>query len=173
MQGKTVTSLKPETMYATVYNQESSNAIGAGEPCCFNYNGTYDGAGVVTPNTGTGAKATSLFAGIASRAISAGSQGIVQRLGLCRYTKVLRMTRAATTDAWASYPALAIGDVLVVDTVNNAVSRNAAGASSAYLGFCMAAETAASATTQASSAVSTASAATAIFTYMKTHLRTL
>lgn len=171
MQMKSVSSFKPETQTAVVQNAEASSSIAKGEPCCFVYNGTNDGVAVVTPATGTGAKATSLFAGIAQNAIVAGQQGLVTRIGLNRYTKVLRQTRAATTDTWASFPAIAVGDLLVVDTVNNALSRNAAGASSGFLAFAMAAETAASATTLASSG--TGASSTAVFSYIKTHLRSL
>jgi hypothetical protein len=181
-QTNTVGKDKPSTNdVIQIKNQESSADLQVGSTCCFNFSGTEDGVGVVSSNTGAAAKATSLFAGIVlgNAALPANTYGRAQRGGLVNYARVLRATRAASTDTWASIAALTIGDLLAVDTVNNALQRTAAGAASAFLALGALAQTLASVTTLASSVTSTtgmtanATNGTALYSYMKVHLRTL
>ncbi len=160
----------PETRAIVVTNGESAE-ITIGTPVCFAMDGTDNGSKVVLPSTGAAAKAHTLVAGIISEKnlpTKLPKSGLVQTYGYCPTTKLVRQTRAATTDSWASAVAVAIGDALVVDTVANALARTAAGAASAYLAAFVAAESLASA---ASSASSTSETRTAVTTSIKTFLR--
>ncbi|KKN05529.1 hypothetical protein LCGC14_1086370 [marine sediment metagenome] len=141
----------PERFYAYVRNGEASAALSAGEPVCYDMDGTNDGLDVSKATTGAAAKCCTLFAGVLPVAIANGDSGMAQVFGYSSNLTFLHMTRAATTDIWASYVALAIGDKLEVETVGNAFSRKAAGAVSAYMPVAAAGETIASATTLVSS----------------------
>lgn len=152
-----------------------------GTPVCFVYNGTDDGLAVVLPNTGGAAKATTLFAGVVefsgSTSLAVGSVGDAFFFGMVTNARVLIVTRSATSANWPSYPALAIGDALGIDTVNNAFTDLATGAQSAYSPFAVQAFTVASATTQ-NSTVTTGSlgsftASTALILTGKVHLRAM
>jgi hypothetical protein len=60
------------------------------------------------------------------------------------------MTRAASTDSWASYGAIAVGDQLTIDTVFNLFRRSTAGVAAVNTPMAVAMGSAASATTVAS-----------------------
>lgn len=148
---------KYQTVIVQVKNADTV-VIPNGTPICFVFNGTDDGLAVVLPNTGGAAKATTLFAGVveftgtsAGTGLPVGSIGDAFFFGMVTNAKVLVATRAATTAVWPSYAALALGDALGVDTVNNAFTDLATGAQSAYAPFAALGFTLASATTQASS----------------------
>jgi len=142
---------KAEKFFVFVRNDEASATISRGEPCCLIMDGTRDGFDVVSANSGAAAKATTLFAGIVAENMLAGKVGQAQVFGFVTAIKVVRQTRAASTDSWASFPAVAVGDVLNVETVANGASRSAAGGAGA-MGNIIAGETLASATTLASGA---------------------
>ncbi len=159
-----------ETLCEIVYNGETSQ-LDLGTPVCYAGDGTDDGSKVVLPSTQGATKAHTLVAGIVSEkniGTTLPKTGLVQKKGYCPYTKLVRATRAATTDSWASQVAIAVGDVLVVDTVANALSRTAAGAASAYLAAFVAMQSLASA---ASAASTTSETRTAITSAIKTFLR--
>lgn len=145
-----------ERVLVRVRSAESSATIPAGAPCCYVFNATNDGVDVVLPATGAAAKAYTLFAGVAPLAIAAGQQGDTIIFGFCQNLRLVRATRAASTDAWASTPAIAVGDNLLINTVHNAFSFSAAGASTALIAHGVAGATLASATTLASSSGGTA-----------------
>jgi len=113
---------KSEGMVHVVKNAESSAVILAGQPAIFNMNGTDDGLAVVLPTSSTAAKIASFTAGVVVKDIPVGTLQNVQVYGLNRHTKIVRATRAASTNDWASNSSnsFAIGDILVVDSVNNA-----------------------------------------------------
>ena len=134
----------PEAAFIRVRNAESSSAIGLGVPCAFVMNATNDGLDVVLQSTAAAAKATTLFAGIATHSIAAGTFGEVQVYGFCRNAVVIRQTRATVTDSFSSDPAIAIGDRLYVDTAGVGLKRSDAGAASVGLAFAVACETKAS-----------------------------
>lgn len=162
-----------EAMMVPVKNAESSASIPLGSPVCLVLNGTNDGLAVVLPSTGGAIKAHSLFYGIASEVITAGAYGETVISGFNNYVRILRQTRAASTDAWASVAAIAVGECLNVDTVNNVMVRSASIAASAFLPICIAAETIASATTLASTSFTTGDTRTAITSAMKAFLRAM
>lgn len=159
-----------ETVCEVIVNGESSS-ITVGTPVCYAMDGTDDGSKVVLPATQGATKAHTLVAGIVSEknlGTTLPKIGLVQRRGYCPVTKLVRATRAATTDSFASQVAVAVGDVLVVDTVANALSRTTAGAASAYFAGFVAGESLASV---ASAASTTSETRTAITSSIKTFLR--
>lgn len=160
---------KAETVFIAVKNVHTSS-VSRGVPVCFKMSGTDDGFEIIDANTGAAAKSTPLFAGILAQTLATNAKGLSQVYGFNLYTVVTRMTRAASTDSYASCPAIAIGDVMNVDTVANGMSRSATLAASAFLPFCMAAETIAS---SASSASTSSDSSTAKTTNVKTFIRAL
>jgi hypothetical protein len=73
--------------------------------------------------------------------------------GYYAFARMIRATRAASTDVWASTAAIALGDVLAINTTAGlqAVSRSGAGSAITNKHLIVAAETKASTTTVASS----------------------
>lgn len=124
----------------TVKNGEASSNILTGTPVCLSFSLTDDGVNVVLPSTGGAAKATPFAVGIAvvqptdqfSNPYAVPGQYFdVICTGLCSFTRLSRGTKAASTAAWPSFAAIALGDILNVDTVANALVVSAAGAASA------------------------------------------
>lgn len=146
----------PERFFFYVRNGETSLALLAGEPVAYDMDGTRDGRDVSRANTAAAAKATTLFAGIPPLQIDANQSGMAQVYGFNDNLIYINQTRAASTDVWASYPAVAVGDKLRVETAGNGITRVAAGAASEFLAGIAAAQTVASATTLASSIGGTA-----------------
>lgn len=140
-----------ETLAIRVRNAESSATIPAGSPVCFVFNGTNDGVDVVLPATGGAARATSLFAGVTPLAVAAGALADTIVYGFVNNLRLVRATRAASTDAWASTPAIGVGDLLIPNTANNAFTFSATAAASAFLAGVIAGQTLASGTTLVSS----------------------
>lgn len=163
---------KADTTKRIVRLDESSE-IAVGTPVCYVFDGTDDGLAVVLPSSAAAAKAHTLFAGIiVDNALGTDlpKLGRVLVSGLCRTTKVMLQTRAASTDSFASYSAGAVGDALVVNTVANALLRTAAGAASAYAPIAVLGETYASG---ASSASATSDTRTLISSSLKTFIRAM
>lgn len=152
---------KYQTAIVQVKNADTA-VIPNGTPVCLAFNGTDDGLAVVLPSTGGTAKATTLFAGVveftgtsAGTGLPVGSIGDAFFFGMVTNAKVLVVTRSATSAAWPSYAAIAIGDGLGVETVNNCFTDLLTGAQSAYAALAAAGFSIASATTQASNVFST------------------
>jgi len=93
-----------------------------------------------------------LFCGLATKEIAAGGRGQAMAYGFFQEARIIKMTRAATTDIFASYSAGAIGDVLDFLTVTGvqALTRSGAGAATNGGYFALLMETFVSSTTQAS-----------------------
>lgn len=142
---------KAEDNLIGVKNIETTLDIEAGRPMIFAMSGTDDGLGVVLPSSSTAAKIGAFTAGVAVRTLGAGKQGDCQVYGFNRNTKVVRGTRAASTDAWPSFAAFAIGDILSVDSTNNCFGRFGAASNLAVKWPFVIAEALASVTTMASS----------------------
>ena len=156
-----------------VRNAETSATIPRGTPICLVFNGTQDGLAVVLPSTGLAIKATALFYGTPVEDLAAGEYGDTIVSGYNQYTRILRQTRAASTDAWASVAAIAIGEIFSIDTVNNVFARSGSQAASGFLPAVVACETIASATTLASTSFTTGDTRTAITTNMKAFIRSM
>ena len=96
--------------------------------------GTDDGYSVHNASDSTAGKATPFLAGVRSKlALSAGEVGQVQIRGFIDNLKLIRATRAASTDTYATSPAITIGQDLLVDTVGDGFGGGAAGAATAEL----------------------------------------
>jgi hypothetical protein len=168
MREPTLTYDRPERGFRQVHNDEASLDIGAGQPCCFNFDGTDNGLAVVLPVTGTVAKHTTGLAGIANNAIAAGEKGTVQVYGPHDAVKLIKITRATSTDPYVSKPAIAIGDILQIQPLGNGVERNGAGAVAKFMAYAVAMEVVAS---NASSASTTSDTSTEVTTTIKAFLR--
>lgn len=144
-----------EEAVVRILNGETSATMLEGAPACYIFNGTDDGVRAVLPNTGTASRAHSLFAGVVGANIPAGAFGPAIVFGYANTIRLVRATRAASTDAWASTPAIGIGDLLVVNTVHNAFTHSATGAITAFMAAIVAGQTLASATTLVSSSAGT------------------
>jgi len=154
----------------TIRSQEATATIPRGAPVCLNLSGTEDGLGVVLPSTGAAIKAHSLFYGICDRDLTPNRRGEANVFGMCDYTKIVKHSRAASTVTWASKAAVAIGQLLQVDTVHNAMKTQASIGASNFLPVAVIGEAIAS---QASSATATSDTRTVIFDYLKAFLRAL
>lgn len=171
---------KYQTTLVQVKNADTV-AIPNGSPICFAYNGTDDGLAVVLPSTGGVTKASNLFAGVCnfsgSTSLPVGSIGDAQFFGMVTNARLLLVTRSATSAVWPSYAAIAVGDALAVETVNNVFTDLAAGAQTAFGVQAVAAAAIASATTQASTTSSGSllalNAATALTVATKVNLRAM
>lgn len=141
---------RPEDLVHVVKNIEASVVIPAGSPCIYAMNGTDDGLGVVLPSSSTAAKASVFLAGVAAKEIPVGKLENVQVYGFNRFTRVYRGSRAASTDPWPTFAALAIGDILQLDLANNAFVLSGAGAQSGFQPMVVVAEIVAATPTQAS-----------------------
>lgn len=136
---------KPEKVYVAIKNNESST-VANGTPVCWAMTGTDDGVLTELPNTTSAAKAQALLAGVVAKldGIKSNEFGVAQVYGFCLNTVVIRQTRAASTDSFATAAAVALGDVFQVTTVGNGMQRTGAGASALHMHYCVAAESAAS-----------------------------
>jgi len=139
-----VNRTSPEKGVMIVKNGESSSAFTVGGPVNFSMDATDDGLDCELVSTGGAAKGTTLLAGMAMKPTAAGEWGPVQVYGFCSQVKLVRITRAATTDSFATRAAIALGDKLQVLAANDAVSRLGAGAVSDMQVGIAAAETRAS-----------------------------
>ena len=145
---------KPEDLVHVVKNSESV-VIPCGSPCVYAMSGTDDGLSVVLPSSSAAAKVSAFFAGVAVKEIPVGKLENVQVYGFNRKTLVYRGSRAASTDAWPTFAAFALGDILQINTVANAFASSGAGSALALQHIAVVAETFASVATAASTALGT------------------
>lgn len=134
-------------------NEESSVAIKRGGPVFYKPLATAVGKGAVSAESLANAS-QNMFAGFnAGPDVAANGRGEAQAYGFFEYARVLVTTRAASTDAWASYPAVALNDQLKFVTAAGvqAVDRSGAGAANVLVAVA-AAFSYASSTTIASTA---------------------
>ena len=174
---------RPWRARKVLQNGESATNFLAGNAVILAVNGTGDGYTGVLPSTAGAAKTNSLFQGVAaplsvdpnSTSPGAGTPGAYVNIicaGWCPVTKLVKATKAASTDAWPSYAAGAIGDRMIVETVNNGFVNAGSIASTALAGPAHLCETYASATTAASGAYTSvvAASATALTVNVKSYL---
>jgi len=149
MRTKLIESNKPERYINSVRNADSSTAaatIPVGTPLILNLSATpqppvytngiaagwEDGLQVVLPSTAAAANASTpslFYFGVAAAPIVYPGYGEAIVSGVCM-SLVVRATRSATTVSWASAASGAgFGDVLTIDTVNNAFGTAASAAS--------------------------------------------
>lgn len=142
---------KPERHFVFVQNDEASASMAAGSLAVFNMDGTDNGVDVVRPPSSTAAKASGFFAGVVTKALSAGDRGLAQCYGLVNALTVTQQTRAASTDSYATAAAVAIGDWLAIETIGGNATRSGAGSQTIALPFLVAIGTLASKASSASS----------------------
>jgi len=152
-----------------------ANTIPFGSPVFFDFNGTRDGRAVVDANSAAAAK-QGLFAGILLQTLATGQAGEAIVFGMFEKVSVIRATRAATTDSFASQSAIAVGDVMgfVSGSAINGMSRAAAAASTNTPNFVIAGEVAASlASSAASDVTGSLSSLTMNSLYLKCFIRAM
>lgn len=139
----------------------SASAIAKGAPAVFEMDGTDDGLSVHNASDAGVTVATGLLAGVAEESIAAGARGRVKMRGFVDNLLLIRATRAASTDSYATQAAIAKGDALTVDTVANGFGRSTAGAASMGLPAVVAIGTLASVASAASTSSDSSTAKTA------------
>jgi hypothetical protein len=149
-----------EDAFIICRNDEASASIAKGDTVIFTMDGTRDGKDVVLPTT-AGLKSHSLVAGVAEEAAAAGEKVRLKARGVVNTLNIMLMTRAATTDNWATYPAVALYDVFNIDTVGGYPRRSAAAAQTVHPAAIVALGTLASGATQASTTSNTSLVSTA------------
>lgn len=158
---------RPWRARVSLMNGESSSTITKGSPVSVNPSNLGQ---VVLPATGGVTRSHSLFAGIAAKDAVAGSAVEIVAGGYCYQAKFVNRTRAASTDSWSSVAAQAYGNLLTIDTVNNAVAYSTVGAASLGVNPIVLVETLASI---AGSASSTSNSSTVQTQYVKVWVRAL
>lgn len=153
---------KPQNQWFHIFNTDTVT-IKKGAPCVL------DSAAAQSTKFGFGVKSIEslaaaeqgLFMGLATQDIATKTEGDTVA-GYVTNARVLRQSRAASTDVWLSTTAIAVGDVLAMLTAVGVqcLSRSAAGSAFTNIMPVIAFETAASITTIASS--STAGADTSL-----------
>ena len=163
---------KSEGMVHVVKNVDTVT-IQAGQPCIFIMNGTDDGLAVVASNNAgaTAAKIALGTAGPAVRNIEPGTMQNVQVYGFNRHTKILRGTRGASTNDWASNTvSYAIGDILVASS-NGAWVQSGVATNGVQAGVVVAATLGSFASQPSSNNGMNAASATQYFDAVKTFIR--
>lgn len=153
-----------------VVRNSGATDIPLGAPVFFTMNGTNDGLDIIGANAAAGAK-QGFCGGIALAVIPAGANGEAQVYGICLNTRVVTITRPASTDTYNSVTAIVVGDVMAINTLSgaDAISRSAAGAATALIPNIVAAQAYTSTASQSSSFDTTSR--TAITTMLRTFLR--
>lgn len=130
MDGLALNNRRPRRNNVSYTSSETSKTIPAGGVACFTMSGTDDGGVVECPSSSPSvAVGTQLIAGVALKAVAPGAIGEFAVYGFINELRVIRGTRAASTDSYASSPAIAVGDNMNLHTVGDGVSRATAAAS--------------------------------------------
>lgn len=126
---------RPQHGRITVHSGESSDTIKAGTPCALIMSGTEDGILVESVvNATSAALGTQLLMGVVTQDIPAGEYGESVIWGYMENLVAVRsITRAASTDSFATQAAIAVGDQLVLETLTGGFSRAAAAATGALV----------------------------------------
>ena len=162
----------------------NSLAIKVGAPTFFVSDAAAPNQGLSVKNTdGLAAAEGGLFAGFnltpsptaGATTLAVGDIGESLVYGIYDYARVLLSTRAASTDVWASYAAIAVGDIMSFVTASgvNAVQRSGAGSATAQGWWVNAAQTLVSQTTQASTVANGVGNSTAMVTQLRVMVRAL
>jgi hypothetical protein len=159
-------------------NDPNSTVILAGAPVFFNGTGTAQQRGLeVAASDGLANALHAFFAGfnLMGKSLNLGDFGEVLAYGYFDYARVLLSTRATSTDVWASYAAIALGDIMSFVTTSGvqAVQRSGAGSATNMQWWLQAAQTLASATTQASSVGNVNGNSTAMVTQLRLQVRAI
>lgn len=123
----------PEKIFIAAHNDEASEAIAFGEPVAFKADADNPGNDVETLASATAATATSLFAGLAQKAMAADEYGPVQVYGPCSAAVIHTERTKATNASSVASSSWAAGAVGVLDSAGNGISLGASVGQSAYL----------------------------------------
>lgn len=113
---------KPAFISNTVTNGEASATINAGNLCILKLGGADNGLAVVLPATAGAAKSNVYMYGVALEQAAPGVHFSVLQFGYCRNITLVRASRAASTDSWASVASLETNLYLVPNTLGNGFS---------------------------------------------------
>lgn len=162
---------KADHITMRIKSAETTLTIPKGTPVCLAVNGTDDGLAVVLPATAGAAKANSFAFGVALSDHVPNDYANAMMFGIVPYALVTRMTRAATTDSWTSSASVPIGELLALDTLNNAfLLESASLGSNNFLPFAL---LAAALVSQSASASATSDTRTAILVGARAFVRML
>lgn len=162
------TKNRPWRARISAVSGETSAEIPAGAPVILN---TSDLSQVKLPSTAGGVTiAHPFFAGVATKATAAGQIVEIVAGGYCPQAKFVNRTRAASTDSWSSVAAQALGNLMTIDTVNDAFGYSTVGAATLMPYAIVLAEAIASI---AGSASSTSNSSTAQTQMVKVWVRAL
>ena len=120
---------KRDLCAVVIYNDEATATIGLGQPVVMSLSGTKDGLGVVLPATAADVKQSTFGFGVSLGSYAPKTFGEAQVFGLCSNVQLLR-TRANST---AAYAAIAVGALLVAESVNNSFQTVASNGASAFV----------------------------------------
>jgi hypothetical protein len=124
------TKNRPWRARISAINGESATSIVKGNVVCLD---SGDLGKVKLPSGSGGVTvAHPLFAGVAVSDAAPGQPVEITAAGYVTEAIFLRRTRAATTDSYASIAAMAIGNQLTIDTVNNCFAYSTVGAAAMY-----------------------------------------
>ena len=156
-------------------NDANSKVLLNGAPCFFIADATLRGLDVNTAE-GLANANQAFFAGFnlnPSRNI--GDFGEAMAFGYYDYARVLLATRATSTDVWASYAAVVLGDIMSFVTTSGvqAIARSAAASATNVGWWIQAAATLVSQTTQASSIANGIGNSTAMVTQLRVQVRAI
>lgn len=113
---------KRDGVFIVVVNSEATATLQLGQPVFYKLTGTADATndGVAAVNPSTALVASyQLCAGVLTSQLAVGQFGESLVFGYSASTLVKLASRAATTDSWSSYAAVASGVLLLPDFTNN------------------------------------------------------
>lgn len=145
---------KPQNLTRLIRSTESTLTIKKGAPVALDFSASKNGWGCKSV-VSLAAAEEGFFFGLASADIIPGAFGETV-YGYIAQARVVITSRSATSAAWVSVPAIALGDILNIVTATDAISgvqalsRSAAGSAITSPAVLIAAETVASATTLSS-----------------------
>lgn len=132
---------KADSAFIVVKNN-ATPSIPVGAPVYFAMNGTDDGLAVQNANTSAGVNQI-FFAGVLSAVQQGGAGnlslatnffGEAQVWGLCQTVRIVRQTRATSTDTFPTTSSLAVGVILVPSTVSALDAFTDSGTNFTYTG---------------------------------------
>ena len=123
---------KADHIRLTLKNEDTVS-IPPGTPVSLMLNGTDDGLAIALPSTNGAAKAQSAFLGVTLATHAVNDVGTVISFGIVPYALLTVMTRGASSNSWSSSASVAVGELLAIDTINNAFLLESASLGSPFL----------------------------------------
>jgi hypothetical protein len=161
---------KADHIRLTIKNEDTVS-IPQGTPVSLMLNGTDDGLAIALPSTNGATKAQSAFLGVTLATHAVNDVGTVISFGIVPYALLTVMTRGASSNSWSSSASVAVGELLAIDTINNAfLLESASLGSNNFLPFAI---LAGSISSYAASASATSDTRTAIVVGVRVFVRAL